>query len=121
MIGAGLEAACLFKKGYEEGEFSDSQGNDSFIDDDGDEEIVEGSSSDNRRTEQEADLKEKQAISLSRTFALFVLCLTAVTVGHVVFFFLREDEHDDFRNSVRIRKNQHQYHKTTHRKEARFN
>eukprot|EP00977_Amphora_coffeiformis_P015627 scaffold4599_cov219-Amphora_coffeaeformis.AAC.8 len=95
MIGAGLEGAL-----YEEDEFSDSHGNDSFMDDDEDvdKEMVEGSSSNNRRIK-EADLKEKHAISLSRTFALFVLCLTAVTVGHVVFFFLSEDEHDDFRNS----------------------
>jgi hypothetical protein len=98
MIGAGLEAVSRFNVYDDDDDYSGSDSGSSFDEEDEAAALVD----DGLLAEKdEEDEKEKQAINMSRTFALFALCLTAVTVGHVVFFFLKEDEHDDFRNSVR--------------------
>ena len=52
----------------------------------------------------EQDEKEKRAVNVSRTMVLLALCIVAFIVGHLIYFFVKKTELNDFSDMVRRNK-----------------
>jgi hypothetical protein len=48
----------------------------------------------------EQDEKEKRAVNVSRTLVLLALCTVAFIVGHLVYYFVKQTEANDFSDMV---------------------
>jgi hypothetical protein len=52
----------------------------------------------------EQDEKEKRAVNISRTLVLLALCTVAFIVGHLIYFFVKNTEMNDFSDTVRCQR-----------------